>query len=87
MCSLSLLFLDRPRFKESFSLFYEYQYFTCMGICSPLACSAHGDQQGVLDPKGLELQWVVCELPGGCRELNPGALQEQPGLLTAKPSL
>lgn len=33
--------------------------------------------------------WTIkaCEIPWECWELNPGPLEEEPGLLTADPSL
>lgn len=44
------------------------------------------DQKRVSDPLALELQ-VAGNYHGGGWELNPGPLQEQPGLLTDEPSL
>lgn len=41
--------------------------------------------EGVGSPETVNTD--SCELPCGCWELNPGPLEEQPGLLRAEPSL
>lgn len=40
--------------------------FTCMHLCAPCACSAHGDQKGALEPLELEL-WKVVSYSVGAR--------------------
>lgn len=60
-----------------FILHYVHECFTCMYVCA-LHIPVGSPGPEVTDG---------CELPCGCLELNLGTLQEQPVVLTTKPSL
>jgi hypothetical protein len=57
--------------------------FIC--LCTTCALSPWGPEED-MRPPGTGVT-DGCELPCGCWKLNPGPLEEQPVLLTAKPSL
>ena len=64
-------------FLKRFYLFYVYDCFVCMFICtSEETIRSHGTT--VIDS---------CEPPCGCWELNSWPLEEQPVLLTSEPFL
>lgn len=50
-------------------------FFLHVCMCTVCVSGACGVQKRVLDPLGLELQMVVSNHAGRCRELNSGPLR------------
>lgn len=57
----------------------------CMSVCAPCACNACGGQKAASDPLELELPTIVNRDEDA--GIEPGPLEKQQELLTAKQSL
>lgn len=61
------------------------KYFLNFILCTLVFCLHSCLCEGVGSPEAVSTD--SCELSCGCWELNPGPLEEQPGLSAAEPSL